>query len=191
MTSYNFSFVTGFSKKWRCYLFNSRTIFLFLFALVNNVEVYSQDSVKKKDIQDLFDLVYNKISFPDSVKHKPRGETIFFELLMKDNRAHNIEIWSRGEHFLYDLGMEIVPEIKNKWKPNYKFPEVIIYPLRINFFTDSEKEKESNHFFSDYIDKLDRKESGEILILPMYTLYFNPAIFKPGLRQGMQNPKRN
>lgn len=159
---------------------------IIIFILLLSLSSFCQsDSIKNRDLGVLSDIIINNISIPDSIINKPYGETIVLEIHLKDKQVYKVEVWHKNTRFLYDMGRNIGEKIKTIWKPEYDFPEIILYPLCINFITDTPLDDKNKDFWFEILRNLNMIETKNFLILKPPT-YFHAA--KPYHKSSNEGP---
>ena len=159
-----------------------KRITLSFFIVLISLSSYSQsDSVLMKfDLNRLYTLIVNNFSIyyselPTKNLYGLDGETAFFEINLQDNKVKDVQIWHKEGRYLYDIAQKIAAKIVEEWKPVYKFPQTILWPLCVKMSTSDPKRervrgilvKDWNIYLSDeIIDKIKSFETEHFLIMP-------------------------
>lgn len=148
--------------------------FLFILILSISKSSLSQaDSARRNDLRSLSDIIIKSISIPDSILQKPEGETIIFEISLKDKQITAVDIWHKQTRFLYDAGRQIAIKIKDCWKPQSDLPPTIYFPLCINFMGDSVYVDKNKDFWFEVLKNLKEIETKNFIVVSPPVIFYN------------------
>ena len=153
---------------------------LSLIIILSTLSLYSQsDSLMKADLSRLYNLALDNFSkYYSALSHVELygldGETVFFEINLKDNKVKDVQIWHKEGRYLYNIAQKIAPKIIEEWAPTFKFPQTILLPFCVKMSTKNPQRetvrgilvKDQNIYFSDeIISKIKLFETEHYLVI--------------------------
>lgn len=136
-----------------------------LFFSINASSQDEIDSLGKKELKELSEIVLGNINIPDSSLKKPGIEFIFFELHFKNGKLKDVKVWCNGNGILCIAGTEVASIIKQRWKPSYTFPSFVLYPLKVCFFKQGVILPEDDNLVDELVRNFKHTTSKNLLVL--------------------------